>query len=133
MGEHELRLYEDLMVVTHAPLQNHSFRCYHSDWYSFGGVAPATRGACYSVWIPLVDVPAETRGGSVLFCNRSALPPRCSEAEKPFSVEGPCIAGESDGACERAMDSDCAAQSYRAGDAVLFSSDSMPIWGSIRA
>lgn len=76
------------------------------------------RAAVYSVWVPLVDVPAVARGGSVAFCNRTALPAGCSEAGAPLAVEKPCLTGASDGTCERAMERGCAALSHAAGDAV---------------
>ena len=122
-----LRLLEDVLVVTER--HRMAYGCWHSDWYSFGSVARETqRHAAHSVWIPLVDVSAQARGGSVQLCRRRDVPPNCSHVDfDAEEKEAESTAERRGGAeadwCERAMDAACVAPDFQAGDAVVFSAD----------
>jgi hypothetical protein len=115
VGEDEIRLQEDLIIVT--AQDRLAYSCWHTDWYSFGSVATPSVG--YSVWIPLNDVNASLTGGSVHMCNRSSVPGNCS------GVENGCENGYPNGWCEKTLNSVCAPRSYRAGDALFFSADTL--------
>jgi hypothetical protein len=123
-----LRLLEDALLVTER--HRMAYGCWHSDWYSFGSVARETqRRAAHSVWIPLVDVSAQARGGSVQFCRRRDVPPNCSHVDfDAEEKEAESTAGRRGGGggadwCERAMDAACVAPDFQAGDAVVFAAD----------
>ena len=122
-GTSMLRLLDDLVIVTEPTRM--AFGCWHSDWYSYGSVTRATHHAAFSVWIPLVNISAQTRGGSLQFCGRESVPANCTQVDFDSEAkEGQRgIAGLGDSWCEQLMEKACLTPDFQAGDAVIFAAD----------
>ena len=116
-----LRLLDDVVIVTEPSKM--AYGCWHSDWYSFGSVAKETHHSAYSVWIPLVDVPARTRGGSIQLCGRRDVPPNCTDVDFDAEAQVAGQVGRGESWCEKHMSQRCEVPDFRAGDAVLFAAD----------
>lgn len=127
VGAKEMRLFEDIVIVANPA--DVWYGCWHADTYSFGNVVESDFS--YSVWLPLVDIPAKEKGGSLQICNSSTilhLPENCNlgtpaqplfgcEVDKPiYSDRDPC---------ENFMKSTCEVPEFRAGDAVIFKKDTV--------
>jgi ectoine hydroxylase-related dioxygenase (phytanoyl-CoA dioxygenase family) len=125
-----LRLLDDAVFVTEPDRM--AYDCWHSDWYSFGSVTKATHHSAHSLWIALVDVPAETRGGSIQLCGRRDMPANCTGVDFDAEAKEAGRVGLGGSWCEQHMSASCPIPEFRAGDAVVFAADMLHRTQSLR-
>jgi hypothetical protein len=118
VNANRLRLLEDAIIVTQADRMAWQ-DCWHSDWYSFGNIAADSRQHAHSVWFPLVDVPARSRGGSIQLCKRQDVPANCTAVDYDTERLAEGLEGDAASWCEQKMNESCEIPEFSAGEEAL--------------